>query len=298
MKKFRIIMVGLACIMTLAFQNCNGNNKKAETQSDEVTADSIQVQATTAPDVNPFPWDFPAEIKLNGVELGQYVLSPYTFYPLALEEGEKVDEANLIFYSTTMDSIGEGYSKVGRAKMPNALIIPLPKNQSVKKGDIVLTWWQSGSGIQRAIVTDASDPTQPKVNYLDLSYDMSQKYFGEQLKPNSFLKVEDGAWQPGAEVAAMDNGDWQHGIIINVANDKVLVYGFASKVKAYSKNNCKLIPVKPTYKKGDTVRADFVGSMRDGYVITKVDFANGFVWVKQGNGDAEARSILHASNVL
>ena len=93
-----------------------------------------------AQEVNPFPWDFPQEVVINA-EPGQWVLSCYTFYPNALKDNKKVDEAILIFYSTKMTEVGKTKSKVnGSVEMPNALIIPLDRDAKVKKGDILLTW--------------------------------------------------------------------------------------------------------------------------------------------------------------
>ena len=112
---------------------------------------------------------------------------------------------------------GEKASKVKAVvdvdEVPNSLLIPIYKGATAKKGDIVLTWWQSGSGMERAIVTDDSDPTQPKVHYLDLSYKgdgsgFAEKHDNEQLKPNSFVVLNDGEWQPGAPLAVKDDGKY------------------------------------------------------------------------------------------
>jgi len=60
-------------------------------------------------------------------------------------------------------------------EIPNYMIIPIRPDESAKVGDIVLTWWQSGSGMKRAIVTNASDPTAPEVNYIDIEWDNPAK---------------------------------------------------------------------------------------------------------------------------
>ena len=104
---------------------------------------------------NTWPWDFPQNIKLE-VELGQTVLSPEGHYFAAIDKKEDLSKATLIWYDKKVDKVGDGtvtITKFGeKREVPNALIIPLKKQQKAKKGDILLTWWQGGSGLQRAIV--------------------------------------------------------------------------------------------------------------------------------------------------
>ena len=89
-----------------------------------------------------WPWDFPQGVKLK-MEVGQTVLSPYTYYPSSVEKGKPLREAVLIFYDTTVKEVGAEKSVLsthnGEVEMPNALIIPLPSNAKAKKGDVVLT---------------------------------------------------------------------------------------------------------------------------------------------------------------
>ena len=99
-------------------------------------------------------------------------------------------------------------------EMPNALIIPIPQGQTAKKGDIVLTWWQSGSGMERAIVTDDSNPASPKVCYLDMDWKDDGKGFAndhnnEQLRPNTFTVLKNNEWQPGAQVTVNADGSYK-----------------------------------------------------------------------------------------
>ena len=78
----------------------------------------------------------------------------------------------MIWYTQEMVEPGEEMSEIKfmseQKKVPNAYIVPIPAGQTAKKGDILLTWWQCGSGLQRAYVTDAADPKAPTVRYLDL----------------------------------------------------------------------------------------------------------------------------------
>ena len=178
--------------------------------------------------------------------------------------------------------------------MPNSVVIPIPEGQTAKKGDIVLTWWQSGSGMQRAIVTDDSNPKQPKVCYLDLDYKDDGKGFAnehanEQLKPNSFVVLKDGAWEPGQTVTTTDHKNL---ILINCNDDLVLCSGFAGKIGAYYRQYCSIVPLKQNLQPGDQIRADFVGEFKDGATVKKVDESIGRVWITDSFGSEKVLSIL------
>ena len=267
------------------------------------------VMPATAQDDNAWPWDFPQDVKLK-MEVGQTVLSPFTYYPSSVEKGEPLREAVLIFYDTTVKEVGEEKSVLNNygevVEMPNALIIPLPKNAKAKKGDVVLTWWQSGSGLQRAIVVDDRIPLKPKVCYLDLRWPdnpnsptLEEKRKGESLKPGTFAVLKDGKWQSGAQVAIKKDKEWLKGTLIHVEGDKVLVLGFGSKIAAYDKADVRLIPFKEKIKVGDKVWATWVNTYRPGYVVTAVDDLTGHVFVKGENSSSvESKSIAEVTKVL
>ena len=129
--------------------------------------------------------------------------SCYNFYSIALKSGQKLDEQTLIFYNTTLREIGDTASIVeNKAVIPNALIIPLPK-QILKphKGDILLTWWQGGNGLQRAIVVSDSIASEPIVDYLDMDYTdangkqgLGQVVSGEQLHKGTYAIITPDQW--------------------------------------------------------------------------------------------------------
>ena len=256
-----------------------------------------------------WPWDFPQGVKLK-MAPGQTVLSPFTYYPSSVEKGEPLREAVLIFYDTTVKEVGEEKSVLnkfgGVEEMPNALIIPLPDNAKAKKGDVLLTWWQSGSGLQRAIVVDDKYPKEPKVCYLDLSWPdnpespkLEEKRKGETLKPGTFAVLKDGQWQSGAQVAIKRDNEWLKATLIHAQGDMVLVLGFGSKIAAYYKSDVRLIPFKEKIKVGDKVWATWVTSYRPGYVVTAVDELTGHVYVKGENSSSvEAKSIAEVTKVL
>ena len=208
-----------------------------------------------------------------------------------------------------MEQVGAEKSDIGRSDkqlVPNALIIPLKKGQKAKKGDVVLTWWQSGSGLDRAIIIDASNPTEPVGVYLDRYWRDDPKdekntelAKGEKLKPNTFNVLKDGEWQSGATVAYRESGEWKKGILMNVSDDKVLLSVFSSHLMATTKDRCKLIPMKEKIKKGDKVWATFVDGFRSGYIVKEINEKVGRLWVqREGSSRLECKSIAEVTKVL
>ena len=295
-------MAALMAAALIAGTACSA--KKSGESTDEMAADSLQNTEEATNTSKAYPWDFPEGIALENPEEGQYVLSPYTFYPKALTKNDPASET-LIFYSTTLTKYGDTHSVVANnVEMPNSLVILLPKGLKARVGDVLLTWWQSGSGLQRAIVTDASDPEQPRVMYLDLKYGengSANEHANEQLKPSSFDVLRDGEWQPGAAIAAFDGRKWREGVLIHATDDRVLMLGFAASIKAYPRADCRLIPLNQNLKVGDEVMAIFVGSFTSGYKITRIDRRIGRIWVKDmehENEQEEALSILQVVKKL
>lgn len=291
MKKSLILFAAAA--LTLA--SCGGKTDGNAEGGDSTNAESTEVAA--ADGYNDFPWDFPKSIDLE-FEAGQYYLAPYTFYPSAVEEKKDLTQEVLIFYHDTYNDVTDG--KVN-GKTPTSLCIPLPKGETAKKGDVVLTWWQSGSGLQRALVTDDSSADAPKTVYIDLNYKgdgsgFAEKYI-DQLKPNSFKVLTNGELEPGAPIAYFDNGKWKNGICVNVADDTVLIKGFSSHIYTAKKDKVKVIPLVPEYKEGDMVSVVFVDSFSDGYTVKKIDMSIGRVWVEK-NGREEIKSIIEVSKAL
>lgn len=99
---------------------------------------------------------FPIESQRQSTEPGQYVLCPsIQFYESAIEKG--ADKTTFIYYAAKMVKPEAEVSTVrnlaGRDfSLPNQLIIPIPNGRTASVGDILVSWRQSGSGIQRCIV--------------------------------------------------------------------------------------------------------------------------------------------------
>ena len=149
---------------------------------------------------------------------------------------------------------------------------------------IVLTWWQTGSGMQRAIVTDDTDPSAPVVCYLDLDWDnpattddgvgIGQATY--QIEAGTF-HVLTADWSPGTTVAVNADDKVKAATIVSVNGDDVLTIGFAGKMKMYDKSDCTPCPVRPNVSVGDEIQIPWVGSFTAS-TVEKVDAENGRVW--------------------
>jgi len=295
------IILAIAIPMAMVMAGC-GNSKPKDNPSEkqdqtEVTNQEAETQPEVAPEeekVHAFPWDYPEGVKSEGLDQAQTVLSIHSFYPQKLKESNDPANETYIFYNAALDSVGETKSTVkqygDKIEMPNSLIIPIVEGQKAKKGDIVLTWWQSGSGMQRALVTNASDPTSPKVDYLDLNYKddgsgIANTKADEQIKPNTFVVLNDGAWQPGAQIVVTGDESYTAGTLISSTDDKILLKTFGGKIQAFKKADCKVVPLNQNLKPGDAVRGIFTTSYNDGYTVKKVDTKIGRVWVEGKYGD-------------
>ena len=258
-----------------------------------------------ADNVDPWPWDFPRDVKVD-VEKGQTVLTP-SYYQEYLKEGKELSKKTYVFYSAEVKEPGVGSTKVEHIgkeyDVPNALIIPLPSDATAKVGDILLTWWQSGSGLKRAIVTDASDPKAPTVSYLDLSWSIKDgevKKFkeDEKIKPGTFRVLKEGEWAPGMQVAYEEDGQKKAGYIISLTDDKVLISGFAGHIYVAKRSDCKLISLKPSFKPGDKVFGVYVDSYEDKFTVKKFDKKNGRVWLEDNRNTTCIKNILEVANNL
>jgi hypothetical protein len=215
------------------------------------------------------------------------------------------EKKNVIFYAYELTEAGPKTSKFKTPSSvdsaPNSLVIPIKKAGKAKVGDILLSWWQSGSGMQRAIVVAAKDPKQPTVRYLDLDYDNPAKggadkntpigQMEEQLKADSF-NVLGKPFDPGSTVACKDGGEHRVARVVRVAGDKVLVTGFASHLAVRAKADCTALPYAPKVKVGDKVKAYWVGMMKDA-TVTKVDAKIVRIWVKYDKMGDKATAVAY-----
>lgn len=192
-----------------------------------------------------------------------------------------------IYQNRVMVTPGELESEVEdsfkkKYKVANAYIIAVPKGQKAKVGDVVLTWWQSGGGMMRGYVTEAANPAEPTVRYLGMS---PREDKSDKLKPDSFIVVNN-EWAPGAPVLSKDANGTEFAYVLRVNGDKVLISGFARKLRVRAKADLTPIPYKPAFKVGDEVKAAFFASF-DPATVVAIDPKAGKVTVKRKTGDEQ-----------
>ncbi|MEM7454102.1 MAG: hypothetical protein AAF456_07075 [Planctomycetota bacterium] len=228
-------------------------------------------------------------------EPGQYVLCPSRqFYDAAVSKG--IDQTTFIYYAAVLVENGQTSSTVrnlaGREfSLPNQMIIPIPKGQTASTGDVVLTWWQTGSGMQRAIVVGGTE-TEPVVRYLDISLDnpSGAGLREDTLKPDSFVRLTD-QWQPGSTVAVTTEQSTIHGQLLAVSESKVLVREFAGKLNMYDRENAMPLPVVPELGEGDAAQAALWGSFKP-VTVTRVDSEIGRVYANFTLGREEQEKVI------
>lgn len=244
-------------------------NVKTDSTATEIK-DTVVVAETTPDKPNPFK-DYPAGP--TTAKASEFILIPsYNWLIDGTTKGN--DKTTYIYYNAKMSEPGDGTSKVeytfdGIKEVPNYMVVPIAAGATAKKGDIILTWWQSGSGMERAIVTNDKNPAEPEVNYIDIDWNNPAKRDGvgfgqmkEKIKANSFVKLSN-KWDIGTAVAVKDGSSYKNWIIVNMQGDKVLCIGFAGKMAMFNKSDCTPMEVIPNVKPGDKVQAPWVGTMKN-----------------------------------
>lgn len=228
--------------------------------------------AAADPGALPLPW--PAQ--KTEAKAGDFVLVPSRqFLDKALAAGKP---NGFIYYAAWMTAPGATDSTVknlagSEFTMPNALIIPVKKGQKAAKGDVLLSHWTSGSGMERALVVGGT-ATEPEVLYLDITYDNPSGWGKktDKLKPDTFHKLEK-AWDLGTTVACKDKA----GRLVGLAGADVLALSGAGSLWTAKKADCQSLPVVPSAKAGDKVKVVYLDKLMDGQV-DKVDPAIGRVF--------------------
>jgi hypothetical protein len=253
-----------------------------------------------------FPFDFSTSVD---AKTGDFVLVPSN-KTIAKSAGLDPAKIRLIWYTHTMEKPGPEKSMVKfkfekqAIETPNPYIVPIHKGATAKKGDILLTWWQSGSGMQRAIVVDDKNPKEPVVRYLDIAYDNPSKSrdktttigkMDEKLKPDSFVVIKDEL-EPGTSVSIKEKNKELHAQVIRSSNDKVFVKMFGGKVAVFPKSIITPVPIKPSLKAGDSVKAVRYGSF-SAATVTKIDEKIGRVWVQYSTG-AKKEKVVSIGDIL
>jgi hypothetical protein len=184
-----------------------------------------------------------------------------------------------------------------KSTIPNAFIIPIRRAETVKSGDVVITSWASGSGMQRAIVVDAQAADSPKVRYLDMDFD-SPSGWGKKddvLPANTFHRLKEPG-EVGSTVACAEGSRHSRWIVTNATKDKLLVIGFAGRMKAVARSECKPLPIVPKLAVGDVAFVPLIGAFIEGKV-TKLDARIGRIWAKYEFGSQQKEEAVGFTNV-
>lgn len=288
MKQSTIAFAALCTAFILTGAGCSS----AKTPPPATDTPAAATQNTEAEDkkFGAIPFDFPLQAA-TAAKPGEYVLAvPRDWIDQAFEDS---DNATFIYYAAKMVVPGKHESQIEVASgekmsVPNSLIIALGRNARAKKGDILLTWWQGGSGMQRAIVVGGS-AAEPHVLYLDQEYNPNDP--PETLLPNSFI-VLSSPTQLGATIACKAAGeqDFTRYQLVNVQGDTYLTLGWAGKMSVQKKADCATLPITPTVGAGDMVYFPSFGTFDTG-TVTEVNPAIGRVTIayKFANQDMEAQ---------
>ncbi len=266
-----------------AFTSCKNNKKSSNNTISNI--DSLEINENTIRKLGEIPYNFPTVT--TTAKTGEYVLAPSFSF---IEDAWTGESSSFNFHSRKCLEVGKVESKlyeIGEEVMiPNSLIIPIPAGETAAEGDIVLTWWQSGSGMCRAIIVDATNSKSPIAKYLDIDFDNPTTnkngvpigQMDEQLEPNSFTKIT-STWQAGTSIAVLENGNYSHYKIIRIENNKVLASGWAGKLAVFQKSDCIAIPIQLELVAGDKVQVPYIGNFIEG-VVKKYDKKIGRVFVE------------------
>ena len=180
---------------------------------------------------------------------------------------------------------------------PHEFVIAIPKRQKADVGDIVLTWWQTGSGMQRAIVVGGSS-TEPIVRYLDIAYDNPSGAGKREdtLKPDSFVLLTE-KFQIGTSVSVKVNGQQRVGQLLAANAEQLLVQEFAGKVKLYPRRDATPLPIRPELNDGQAARAQLFGTLKP-ITVTKVDERIGRVFATYQLGRTEKEKVFSFGEVV
>lgn len=225
----------------------------------------------------------------TAAKAGEYVLVP-SYQAIDKAAGPDAAKTTFAYYAQKMVAPGAARSRIAylsaEREIANSWLIAIPRGGTAKPGDIVLTWWQSGSGMQRAIVVSAADPARPVVRYLDLAFDNPAKakdkvtpigQMEEALAADSFVRLSAGA--PGSVYRCLDGGSpKRYRLIAKAPNGDLLLLGFAGRLARIPGTQCAPTPLVPKLATGQIVEVEFSGGFTQAK-IERVDPRIGRAWV-------------------
>jgi hypothetical protein len=208
----------------------------------------------------------------------------------------------LIYYGAWMREPGPQRSWIAtllgdREQIPNALIIPIRRAETAAPGEIVLSSWAAGTGMQRGIVVEGGQGNAPKVRYLDLAYDHPTGWGqrADTLTPNTFHRLT-GPGQVGTTVACRQGPSHTWWRIIGQQGSRLLALGYNGQVRSLVRADCRDVPLVPKVKPGDGVFVPVLGRYQKAKV-TKVDAPIGRVFAKYRVGGENQKQASAFTNV-
>jgi|GEM_PF-1769758 len=228
--------------------------------SGSAAAGEAPVAAASAPPPSAGPEDaklpFPYPAATTSARAGDRVLAPpQRWVKNALTAGAQ--SQSFVYFAARMVAPGSEASVLEvpggvLEALPNVLIIPLPPGERAQPGDLVLTSWASGTGMQRAIVVEGGTAEAPRVAYLDLDYDhpSGAGKRAEVLPPGSFrLLTEAGA--VGSSVECDDGPRRVHYVVVHRGGPGALLgLGFGGRLRPLDPARCRPIPLRPRIEAG------------------------------------------------
>jgi hypothetical protein len=228
--------------------------------------------------------DFPA-VTANA-RAGDYVLAPArAWVDEAIERGAA--HQTFIYYGGWMVEPGPVESSIDtlaqrRQVIPNAFIIAIRRGERAAPGDVLLTTWASGAGMQRAIVVAGGSAEAPRVRYLDMALDSTSGWGhkDDTLAPNTFHKLARPG-EIGTSVACGEAGKAfrRRYTVVQRVEQRLLGLGYAGRVRAFDTDECMPLPVSFDVEKGDQVevpRLEGFGPAK----VTKTQADIGRVWAR------------------
>jgi hypothetical protein len=184
-----------------------------------------------------------------------------------------------------------------RSRIPNALVVPIRRGERAEPGDLVLTAWASGAGMQRAIVVAGGTAEQPLVRYLDLDLDGPSGWGTKEdrLTANTFSVLRQPG-EPGTTVACRQGARFTRWILLAERDQKLLGVGFAGKLAARPLSECKKLPLGIELKPRDSVWAPVLGAYTRAWVA-RSDKAIGRIWAKHEAGGVEVEQAFSVLDV-
>ncbi len=213
------------------------------------------------------------------VKAGDTVLAPQKKFLSAFLSGRQ----NFFwFHPRLVDSVGEYSVWVWEidslVEVPKAFVITFPHHCEVKKGDYVLTWWQAGSGMQRAYVLGIVDSGNIVVRYLDLDVFTAADANNviDTIKMGTFRTIT-GMWSAGAAVLRSSGSGKDFYVIINHRGDSLVCRSSIGKVEFFNKADVQPCGVVKDLRRGQDVEIPFYGIYIPGKIIS---FGQGYAQVR------------------